>query len=169
MQIYAMENKLPPQTGAATSLLALAAAISVLVLGACVPEKTVIYSERLAVLPDQSGYLGKDVRTLDPDKSRTEMAIIEVAGKTTREVFVIALDGFADVKFKARIKGDTLILSHTQPALDKALKPVAVPAHPIRFQTVSGPEWLSAGMEEGHALFYAQDKWKGVIELLRQP
>jgi hypothetical protein len=137
-----------------------------LLLG-CKEEKTVVYSERIAVLPDRSGYLTKELRSWE--KTKIEMVLSEVKKTGTRELFVIALNGFDDVKFKSLTKGDTVHLYHTESGLEKNTSLVAgAPTFPVRFRFVTGADWLSAGVLEGDPAFYAEEKWGKLLELMAQ-
>jgi hypothetical protein len=146
-------------------MMVLLLAISVLFVSGCKEEKPIVYSERIAILPDRSGLLIKEVRVLD--KARNEMVIKRIAGESVQELFLVSLAEFDDVKFKFRIGGDTIYLVHTQPAFDKALRVVNPPTTPIRYETVSPAEWLSTGTLEGDPIFYAEEKWGAFFDLMR--
>lgn len=137
-----------------------------LALFGCKEEKPVIYSERIGILPDRSGLLIKEVRSVD--KSRNEMVIKEVAGKSEKEIFLVPLLEFQDVKFKFTLLHDTLHLIHTQPGFEKVLQPINPSTFPIQTNPVSAAEWLSSGTMEGDPIFYAEDKWGAYFDLMRK-
>ncbi|MEO6097391.1 MAG: hypothetical protein ABIW76_17740 [Fibrobacteria bacterium] len=144
----------------------LALIFSALFIFGCKEEAPVIYSERIAILPDRSGLLIKEVRVLD--KTRNEMIIKRTAGGTVQELFLVSLADFDDVKFKFRIGGDTIYLVHAQPGLEKALHVLNPSATPIRYETVSPAQWLSVGTLEGDPIFYAEEKWGAFFDLMRE-
>jgi hypothetical protein len=132
----------------------------------CKEEKSVIYSERIGILPDRSGYLAKDLRTWD--KNKAEIAISEVRKSGTREIFLIALQGIDDVKFKSRTKGDTIHLYHTESTVDKNTSGVNAPSFPVRLEFLSGQAWLGSGTTEGDPILYAEDKWEAVLQMMNR-
>jgi hypothetical protein len=138
----------------------------VLVLGGCKEETKVVYSERIAILPDASGLLTKEVRTLPEGK--TAIAILESAGKASREIFSVALAGGDDIRFRSTVRNDTILLFHTAPDLDKSIRTVGQPSFPVRMVHLEGAAWLTKGTEEGNPIFYAPDKWKAFLDLIRK-
>lgn len=136
-----------------------------LLASGCKEEQPIIYSERIAILPDRSGLLVKEMRALD--KSRNELIIKRTAGESVQELFLVSLAEFEDVKFRFRLSGDTVILAHTQPAFGKAVRVLNPSGFPIRFETLSPAEWLSTGTLEGDAIFYAEDKWGAFFDMTR--
>ena len=140
--------------------------IESMVIFGCKEEKPVIYSERIAILPDKSGLLIKEVRSLD--KSRNELVIKEVIGKSMKEIFLVPLVDFQDVKFKFRLLHDTVYLIHTQQGFEKAIQPNNPSTFPIQTKSVSPAEWLSFGTLEGDPIFYAEDKWGAYFDLMRK-
>jgi hypothetical protein len=135
-------------------------------LAGCKEEKPTVYSERVAVLPDKSGLLIKEIREVT--KTETEMVLKEVVGSQTREIFVVPLTGFPDVRFRFKVGGDTVYLAHTQPDFEKAIQSVAKPTFPIRTEHLSSTEWLTAGTAEGDPIFYSEEKWGALLELMRR-
>ena len=134
--------------------IALGAALAIL---GCVEEKQIVYSERIAILPDKSGMLIKEVRSFG--KAETEMVIRESVGKVSKEIFIVPLSGSQDVKFKFRLSGDTIVLTHAQPGLEQTLRTVGPSSFPIRTESAASAAWLSSGTSEGDPIFYAEDKW----------
>lgn len=142
-------------------LAALGAALALL---GCVEEKQIIYSERIALLPDKSGMLIKEVRSFG--KAETEMVIRESVGDASKEIFVVPLSGSQDVKFKFRLAGDTIVLTHAQPGLEQTLRKVGPSSFPIRTESASSAAWLSSGTSEGDPIFYAEDKWGAYLDMM---
>lgn len=157
------------ETSSSPRLALAALALLTLASTGCEEEMPVILTERIALLPDGSGYLSKEVRARSKDE--TELAIREVVGGTSRDLFLAPLKDFQDVKFAFAITGDTIRLFHAQPLLDGALKPVEKSAHAIRVEPAlpSTVSWLTAGTQEGDAIFYAPDRWKAFLEISRKP
>lgn len=144
--------------------------MALLVLSACIDERTIIYTERIAILPDASGYLAKDIRALS--KTESELVLREVVGEESRELFTAPLKEFSDAKFTFALAGDTIRLFHTQAGLPAALRPApAQPTFPLRIEPASPSElaWRTSGTPEGDAIFYAPDKWKAFLELSKKP
>lgn len=133
----------------------------------CKEEKPIIYSERIAILPDKSGLLIKEVRSLD--KTRNELVIKEVIGSSVKELFLFPLTVSPDVKFKFMLLHDTLYLVHSQLGFEDALKTLNQPAFPVRFGFMPPAKWLATGTVEGDPIFYAQDKWGAYLDMLRTP
>ena len=130
----------------------------------CVEEKQIIYSERIAILPDKSGMLIKEVRSFG--KAETELVIRESVGKISKEIFIVTLSGSQDVKFKFRLSGDTIVLTHAQPGLEQTLRTVGPASFPIRTESAASAAWLSSGTSEGDPIFYAEDKWGAYLDML---
>ncbi len=128
-------------------------------------EKPIVYSERIALLPDQSGFLTKDIRSLD--KSKTELAINEVVGPKSKELFVLPLIQFYDVKFKTKLKGDTILLFSSESTLVQLVKATGPSKFPIQFHLATGSDWLSAGIPEGDPLYYSEEKWKTLTQMMQ--
>jgi hypothetical protein len=141
--------------------------LGALALLGCKEEKPVVYSERVAILPDKSGLLVKEVRSLG--KSQNEMVIKEVVGGSVKEIILIPLIDFPDVKFRFKALHDTILLLHTQSDFEKVLQVLNRSAFPIRTEQVSPAEWLSTGTIEGDPIFYAEDKWGAYFDLVRKP
>lgn len=151
--------------GAAAFFLGLGVAI---LLSGCKPEIKVIYSERIALLPDASGLLVKEIRA--DAEGRTFLAIVETRGNAHRERVSVPMGPVPDVKFHSELRGDTVFLFHTVPAMETGLNSVslAAGAFPIRCVLLSDARWLATGTEEGSAIFYAPDKWKAYLDLTRK-
>lgn len=132
---------------------------------ACKEEPKVIYAERIGLLPDASGLIVKEIRS--DEKGRGQLVLLESIGKQNRDILSAQLAGFDDVKFHSTVRGDTLVLYHTQPRLDTALVTIAKPSIPIRFECVSGARFIGTGTEEGATIFYTPAKWKAYLELER--
>ncbi|MEO7425170.1 MAG: hypothetical protein ABI036_08280 [Fibrobacteria bacterium] len=145
---------------------AIAALLAFLTLSGCKEELPIVYSERIAILPDKSGLLIKEVRSLD--KSRNEMVVKEVVGKSVKEIFLIPLIDFQDVKFKFSLLHDTVHLMHTQPEFEKSIQAINPSAFTIKTESVSPVVWLTAGTIEGDPIFYAEDKWGAYFDLMRK-
>lgn len=130
-------------------------------------ETKVIYSERVAILPDASGLIVKEIRSDAAGKG--SLVLLETIGDASREVFALPLDGFEDVKFQSGLIGDTLLLFHSHTRLDADMVSIAKATFPIRFSFVSGAAAIGAGTEEGAGIFYAPGKWKAYLEMTRKP
>lgn len=137
-----------------------------LLVSACKEEKSVIFTVRVAILPDGSGYLRKEVRSWD--KTRQDLTISQVVEGVAKELYVVRLDGFPEMKFRATLKGDTVLLHHTQTGLDTAVQVMAPGSFPVRFSQVSGGEWPTAGFLEDDPVFYSDGKLKAAAELMRE-
>ena len=138
-----------------------------LLLFGCKPEIKVIYSERIALLPDASGLLVKEIRA--DAEGRTFLAIVETRGNARRELISAPMGTVPDVKFHSELRGDTLFLFHTVPAMEAGLSSAsAAGKFPIRCVLLSDARWLATGTEEGNAIFYAPDKWKAYLDLTRK-
>lgn len=143
---------------------------TLLSLSACIDERVIIYTERIAILPDASGYLAKDIRALS--KTESELVIREVVGEASRELYTAPLKDFTDAKFTFTLAGDTIRLFHTQPKLPSALRAAPDrPSFPVRIEPASPSElaWRTSGTAEGDAIFYAPDKWKAFLALQKAP
>jgi hypothetical protein len=129
-------------------------------------ERPIVSSERVAVLPDKSGLLVKGIREVT--KTETEMVLREVVGTQSKEIFVVPLTGFPDVRFKFRVGVDTIYLAHIQPGFEKAIRTVGTPTFPIKTECMTSTDWLTAGAVEGDPLFYSEEKWGVLLELIRR-
>lgn len=148
------------------SIFSAALLLGALFMVGCKEEQPVVYSERVAVLPDQSGLLNKEIREID--KTHTELVILETIGGKSKDILRVALSEFSDVRFRFKLASDTICLVHTQAGLEGAIQPLASPAFPIITERVTETEWLTGGLQEGDPLFYAQDKWGALVELVRK-
>lgn len=139
---------------------------ALLLLSACKEEKKSIYSERIAILPDASGLLIKEVRA--DAQGKPLVTFFESHGDMQRELAEAPLAGSGDVKFRFALRKDTVVLYHAEPALQPALAGLALAASfPVRFEAVESARWLTVGTQEGDAIFYAPDKWKAFLDLSR--
>ncbi len=129
----------------------------------CQAEKKVLYSERVAILPDASGLLLKEIRALED--GRIEMVLLESIGGKNREIFAATFPGSVDVKFRSALSGDTVLLYHTLTGMDTSLpgNPPGAKTYQLRLHQMEKAQWLAAGTEEGSAIFYAPDKWKAYL------
>jgi hypothetical protein len=120
------------------------------------------------LLPDASGLLVKEIRA--DAEGRTFLAIVETRGEARRERVLAPMGAVPDVKFHSELRGDTVFLFHTVPAMEAVLKSssLATGAFPIRIVLLSDARWLATGTEEGSAIFYAPDKWKAYLDLTRK-
>ena len=132
----------------------------------CEPEVKVIYAERVGIFPDASGLVIKEIRS--DEKGQGQLVLLEAVGKVNRDILAANLVGFDDVKFQSTVRGDTLILFHTQPRLDTGMFTIAKPSFPIRFERVSGAQSIGAGTDEGAAIFYTPDKWQAYLDMSRK-
>lgn len=137
-----------------------------LILVGCKEERPVIYSERVAVLPDKSGFLTKEIREID--KSRSELVISEVVGKKSSDVIVVPLTNFQDVRFRFKLVMDTIYLVHTQAEFEREIHSLGAPTFPIKTECVKEVAWLTSGIQEGDPLFYTQEKWGALLELAKR-
>jgi hypothetical protein len=141
-------------------------ALALACLSACKEETKVVYSERIALLPDASGLLVKEVRA--DAQGKQSLALLESRNGAQRELAVLPMQGAGDPRFRFAVRKDTIVLFHAEPAMQAALAgAVTSAAFPIRFEQVESGRWLTVGTEEGHAIFYAPDKWKAFLELSR--
>jgi hypothetical protein len=142
-----------------------AGVLALLLLAGCKEDMKVIYLERIALLPDASGLLEKEVRA--DAEGKPFLAILESRQGKSRELASIPMEGFADVKFRSALRGDTVLLYHTVPKLEGRVDDSTFrsPAFPIRVVLLSDAKWLATGTEEGNGIFYAPDKWKAYLEM----
>ena len=138
-------------------------ALSLLV--GCKEGMKVIYLERIALLPDASGLLEKEVRA--DEKENQFIAILESRDGKTRELAVLPMNGKQDVKFRSGYHGDTVLLYHDVPKLQDQVdsSTFAASRFPIRTVLLDPAKWLATGTEEGNGIFYAPDKWKAYLEM----
>jgi hypothetical protein len=147
--------------GWAAGCLALAA------LTGCEEGPKVIYSEKIALLPDASGLLVKEVRSLP--KGGTELAIVESVGARNRDILSFPISDSDDVKFHSGFGHDTVLLYHTRPDLDKSMKVIGPASFPVRVASMEEAAWMAYGTEEGSPVFYAPpDKWKAYLEMSKK-
>jgi hypothetical protein len=139
--------------------------LAILLLAGCKEEMKAIYLERIALLPDASGLLEKEVRA--DAEGKPFLAILESRQGKPRELASIPMDGFSDVKFRSGLRGDTVLLYHTVPKLEGRLDGSSFrsPSFPIRIVLLDDAKWLATGIEEGNGIFYAPDKWKAYLEM----
>ena len=144
-------------------------ALALLLLSALLgcDETKVVYAERVAILPDASGLIVKEVRSDAAGKG--SLVLMETVGDANRDIYALPLDGFDDVKFQSGASGDTVLLFHSNHRLDAGMVSLGKPTFPIRFRLVTGAEAIGAGTEEGAAIFYAPEKWKAFLEMSRKP
>lgn len=142
-----------------------AALLAALLAAGCKEETKVLYRERIAILPDASGFLEKEVRA-DAQKNPI-LAILESAGGKTRELGVFPLDGEPDAKFRSGFRGDTVLLYPDSPKLEKRMREsgIAPGRFPIRTEFLEQAKWMATGTEEGSAIFFAPDKWKAYLDM----
>lgn len=142
-----------------------AGVLALLLIAGCKEGMKVLYLERIALLPDASGLLEKEVRA--DEKGQPFLAILESRQGKTRELAVLPLEGYPDVKFRSGFHGDTVLLYHDIPKLkhwaDSA--PFASSRFPIRMVFLDQAKWLATGTEEGSGIFYAPDKWKAYLDM----
>lgn len=148
------------------SIFPAALLLGALLIPGCKEERPVVYSERVALFPDQSGLLNKEIREID--KTRRELVILETIGGKSKDILRVPLSEFNDVRFKFKLASDTICLVHTQAGLEVAIQSLAGPTFPIRTERVTETEWVTGGLQEGDPLFYAQDKWGALLELVRK-
>lgn len=132
----------------------------------CQEGPKLIYSEKIALLPDASGLLTKEVRSLP--QGGTELVIVETVGNRTQEILSFPISESDDVKFRSGFGHDTILLYHTRPDLEKAVKTLGKPAFPIRIASMEEAAWMAFGMEEGSQILYAPDKWRAYLDLTRK-
>jgi hypothetical protein len=140
---------------------------SLLAIG-CEEEKKVIYSERVAILPDASGLLVKEIRS--DAQGKPILSLLVSKGGVEREVTTLAMGGLSDIKFRSTVRGDTLVLFHSAAGLEGRLDTAqfASLGFPVRLVRLDEVHWLTSGTEEGNAIFYAPGKWKAYLELTRR-
>ncbi|MBW8887077.1 MAG: hypothetical protein JF616_04885 [Fibrobacteres bacterium] len=134
----------------------------------CKEAMKVIYSERIALLPDATGLLVKEMRA--DAEGKTFLAIVETRGEARRELVSAPMGDVPEVKFHSEVRGDTVFLFHTIPAMKAGLSPASLAGggYTIRLLCLDEVRWLATGTEEGSAIFYAPDKWKAYLELSRR-
>lgn len=148
------------------SLMACCLALPALL--SCEEGAKVIYSEKIALLPDASGLLAKEVRSL-PKGGGTELAIVEVVGTRSRDILTFPISESDDVKFHSGFGHDTVLLYHTRPDLEKSMKVVGQASFPVRVASMEQAAWMAYGTEEGSPVFYAApDKWKAYLEMSKK-
>jgi hypothetical protein len=135
-------------------------------LSGCEEGPKLIYSEKVALLPDASGLLVKEVRSLP--QGGTELAILEEVGTAKREILSFPISESDDVKFRSGFGHDTVLLYHTRPDLEKSMKALGKPSFPVRTASMPEAAWMAFGMEEGSPVLYAPDKWRAYLELSRK-
>jgi hypothetical protein len=132
----------------------------------CQEGAKLIYSEKVALLPDASGLLAKEVRSLP--QGGTELVIVEVVGKRSLDILSFPISDSDDVKFHSGFGHDTILLYHTHPELDKSMKVLGKPAFPVRTASMAEAAWMAYGMEEGSPVLYAPDKWRAYLDMTRK-
>lgn len=142
-----------------------AGVLALLLLAGCKEDMKVIYLERIALLPDASGLLEKEVRA--DEKGSPFLAILETRQGKSRELASIPMEGFSDVKFRSALRGDTVLLYHTVPKMEARVDDSSFhsPSFPIRVVLLDDSKWLAPGTEEGNGIFYAPDKWKAYLDM----
>lgn len=125
----------------------------------------VIYLERIALMPDASGLLEKEIRS--DEKGNSFLAILESQGGKTRELALLPLEGYPDVKFRSGFHGDTILLYHDIPKFEGRIddSTFASSRFPVRTVLLDPAKWLATGTEEGNGIFYAPDKWKAYLDM----
>jgi hypothetical protein len=136
-----------------------------MLVSGCKEGMKVIYLERIALLPDASGLLEKEVRA--DEKGMPFLAILESRQGKSRELASIPMEGFSDVKFRSGLRGDTILLYHTVPKLEEHVDDSTFhsPSFPIRIVLLNDAKWMATGTEEGNGIFYAPDKWKAYLDM----
>ncbi len=134
-------------------------------IAGCKEGMKVIYVERIAILPDASGLLQKEVRA--DGQENQFIAILESREGKTRELAVLPMKGKQDVKFRSGYHGDTVFLYHDVPMLQAQIDSATFAASriPIRVVLLDPARWPATGTEEGNAIFYAPDKWKAYLDM----
>jgi hypothetical protein len=145
----------------------LLACLAIPALLGCKEGAKLIYSEKIALLPDASGLLVKEVRSLP--QGGTELAIVEVVGTRSRDIASFPISDSDDVKFHSGFGHDTVLLYHTRPDLEKSMKVIGPASFPVRVASMEPAAWMAYGTEEGSPVFYAPpDKWKAYLEMSKK-
>jgi hypothetical protein len=139
--------------------------LALLLIARCKEGMKVIYLERIALLPDASGLLEKEVRA--DEKGNQFVAILESQNGKIRELAILPMEAGQDVKFRSGFHGDTVLLFHDVPKLQDRIgsSTFAASRFPIRIVLLDPAKWLATGTEEGNGIFYAPDKWKAYLEM----
>ena len=147
------------------SKAACAGLLALSLIAGCKEGMKVIYLERIALLPDASGLLEKEVRA--DETGNQFIAILESQNGKARALAVLPMDGNQDVKFRSGFHGDTVLLYHDVPKLQGRISSSTFSASrfPIRVVLLDPAKWLATGIEEGNGIFYAPDKWKAYLEM----
>lgn len=145
--------------------MTIGAILALLLVSGCEEGMKVIYLERIALLPDASGLLEKEVRS--DEKGNSFLAILESRDGAKRDLAVLPMVGYQDVKFRSGFHGDTVLLYHDVPRLEERIdaSTFASSRFPVRTLLLDQSKWLTVGTEEGNGIFYAPDKWKAYLEM----
>ena len=140
---------------------------ALLLAAGCDEGMKVIYRERIALLPDASGLLEKEIRS--DAEGKPFLALLETRNGATRDLAVLRMEGYPDVKFRSGLGGDTVLLYHGVSRFQKDLEGTRLGAagFPVRAVLLDDARWFATGTEEGNAIFYAPAKWKAYLDMNR--